>query len=126
MTNQDTRDAGVEHVFSVLSGYGWRYEVVKHGRAELHLVKRNDASNVIQIRTLSKEAPVPFPQGLDILDHIDYLVICNNLQGQPNLLVLEPKVIRDIIHKDPKNELEYWLETKDYCEHGKSFEEIFG
>ena len=123
---QTTRDAGLAHVFSILLRKDWKYNLVKQGRVELYRVKRKDTEKIIQIRTLSKKAPVPFPQGLDILDSIDYLIICNNLQEQPNLIVLEPKTIRRIIHKDSFNESAYWLQTADYDKHGVAFEQIFG
>ncbi len=126
LANQDTRDKGLAHVFSMLSEKGWKYEVEKRGRAELCRIRKNDAEHVIKIRTLSKEDPVPFPDGLDQLDGVDYLVVCNNLQGQPNMVVLKPETVREIIHKDPVNEKAYWLEKDDYNRDGMSFEQIFG
>ena len=124
--NQTTRDAGLRHVFSILSGKGWNYTVIKQGRAELHRIEKNGIKHVIKIRTLSKEDPIPFPKGLGIFDSIDYLVICNNLNEQPNLIILKPQTVREIIHKDSKNELAYWLETNDYQKHGMTFEQAFG
>ena len=126
MSNQDTRNLGLKHVYSVLSQKNWKYKVIKQGRTELHRIARNDTYYTIQIRILSKEDPVPFPQGLNILDSIDYLVICYNLAEQPKIIVLEPITIREIIHKDSKNEDTYWLQPKHYNKHGVSFEQIFG
>ncbi len=88
---------GLAYVFSMLSRKGWKYEVVKQGRAELHRIKGNNIERVIKIRTLSKEAPVPFPQGLDVLDQIHYLVICHSLKSQPKLVVLEPKTVKNYL-----------------------------
>ncbi len=110
----------------MLSEKGWKHEVKKQGKAELYHVKRNGTEHVIKIWTQSKEDPVPFTTGLDALDDVDYLVICNNLQGQPNIVVLKPETVREIIHKDTVNEKAYWLETADYNRDGMSFEQIFG
>ncbi len=110
----------------MLSDKGWKYEVEKRGMAELCRIRKNDTEHVIKIRTLSKEDPVPFSDGLDELDGVDYLVVCNNLQGQPNIVVLKPETVREIIHKDTVNEKAYWLEKDDYNRDGMSFEQIFG
>ena len=95
------------------------------GLQKLHEIERDGTQYILKIRSLSKEAPVPFPQGLDILDDIDYLVICNNLQEQPKLVVLEPETVKKIIYKDKLNENAYWLQTADYNKHGMTFEQVF-
>ena len=123
--NQNTRDKGLEYVFSILSSKGWKQCIIKQGRTELFRIDKNNKSHIIQIRTLSKENAVPFPDGLDILDRIDYLVICNNLKELPKIIVLKSKTIREIIHKDPVNETAYWLEIRDYNKYGMTFEQIF-
>ncbi len=110
----------------MLSDKDWKYEVEKRGRVELCRIRRNDTEHVLKIWTQSKEDPVPFPTGLDALDGVDYLVVCNNLQGQPNIVVLKPETVREIIHKDSVNEKAYWLEKDDYNRDGMSFEQIFG
>ena len=98
----------------MLSKRDWEITVVMNGRKELHRIDRDGMQYTLQIRSLSKEAPVPFPQGLDTLDDIDYLVICNNLQEQPNLVILEPETVKRIIHKDKLNDNAYWLQNADY------------
>ena len=109
-----------------LSLLNWKITLRMQGRVDLHVMERGGVAHTIKIRTLSKEAPVPFPQGLDILDAIDYLVICNNLQGRPNLMVLEPETVRRSIHKDTLNEHTYWLQPRAYNEHGMTLDKAFG
>ena len=92
----------------------------------MHRIDRDDIQYTLKIRSLSKESPVPFPQGLDILDDIDYLVICNNLQEQqPKLVILEPETVKRIIHKDKLNDNAYWLQNADYNRCGMTFDQVF-
>ena len=95
------------------------------GRNELHVARRNGRKLILKIRALTGVAPVPFPQGLAILDRIDYLIICNNLHGLPNLIVMTPQTVRDVIYKDTKNDTAYWLQDRDYNRHGLDFEQEF-
>ena len=125
-SNRDTRSAGVRHVCDVLSRLNWKTESVMEGRNELHVARRCGRKLVLKIRALTGVAPVPFPQGLDILDRIDYLVICNNLQGWPNLIAMKPQTVREVIHKDTKNDAAYWLQHQHYNKHGLDFEREFG
>ena len=125
-SNRFTRDAGVERVREELSRLGWDMAPFCKGRKQLHKIQRSGRVLVVGIRTLSKVAPVPFPNGLDALDCIDYLIICNNLRGQPNLIAMRPQAAKEHIHKDSKEEKAYWLQPKQYGEYGSSLEEEFG
>ena len=126
-SNITTRNAGVHYTCYKLSCLSWK--IVPEflaDKQQLHRIQRRDEEFVVKIRSLTKVVPVPFPQGLDILDHIDYLVICNNLQGQPNIIVMEPQTVREVIHKDTKNKIGYWLQHADYNRCGLNFEREFG
>lgn len=109
-----------------LSLLDWKIVPVTRGMQKLHMIQRGDKQFVVKVRSLTKVAPVPFPQGLDVLDDMDYLVICNNLQEKPNLIVMKPQTIRDVIHKDTINETAYWLQDRDYTEHGMGIKQVFG
>ena len=121
--SNNTRDKGIRYTRLRLSQRNWKVAVRFIGRRAVHDVERDGTQYTLQIRTLSKEAPVPFPQGLDVLDDVDYLVICNNLQGHPNLIVMEPKIVKDVIHKDPYGG--YWLQPKSYSKYGRAFDQVF-
>ena len=125
-SNWETRRAGVHYVCDALLRLGWKTESAMEGRNELHVARRDDEKRILKIRVLTKVAPVPFPQGLNVLDRIDYLVICNNLRGRHNLVVMKPQTVRDVIHKDTKNDATYWLQNQDYDRHGLDFERVFG
>ena len=125
-SNRDTRSAGVRHVCDVLSRLNWNTESAMEGRNELHVIRKSGRKLILKIRTLTEVTPVPFPQGLDILNRVDYLVICNNLQGQPNLIAMKPQTIREVIHKDTKDDVAYWLQPQHYNKHGLDFEREFG
>lgn len=125
-TNFTTHNAGVHYACYRLSCLNWRIAPIREGRQEFHRIWREDEQFVIKIHSLSKVAPVPFRQGLDMLDCIDYLVICNNLQGEPNIIAIKPQTVRDVIHKDTKNEGVYWLQHPDYNKYGLDFKIEFG
>ena len=116
----------MRHVCDVLSRLNWKVDSVTEGRNELHVASRRCRRLILKIRALTRIAPVPFPQGLSILDRIDYLVICNNLQGRPNLIAMKPQTVRNVIHKDTKNDTAYWLQHPAYNKHGLDFEREFG
>ena len=124
-SNTITRNTGIYYTCFRLSQKDWNIIVVANGRRELHRVDRDGIQHTLKIRSLSKEVPAQFPQGLDILDDIDYLVICNNLQGQPKMVILEPETVKRIIHKDWLNDNAYWLQNADYNRCGMTFDQIF-
>ena len=125
-SNIITRNTGTYYTCFRLSKKDWNITIVANGRRELHRIDRDDIQYTLKIRSLSKESPVPFQQGLDILDDIDYLVICNNLQEQqPKLVILEPETVKRIIHKDKLNDNAYWLQNADYNRCGMTFDQVF-
>ena len=120
-----TRDKGIRYTCLRLSQRNWKIAVRTIGRLKLYDIGRDGTQYTLQIRTLAKEAPVPFPVGLDVLDNIDYLIICNNLQGHPNLIVMEPKIVKDSIYKDKLNDGAYWLQPRTYNKYGTVFDQVF-
>ena len=125
-SNFTTHNAGVHYACYRLSCLCWKITPIRQDRHQIHRIQRRNKEFDVQIRSLTKVAPVPFPQGLDILDYVDYLIICNNLQGQPNLIVMKPQAAREVIHKDTKNETAYWLQPEHYNRHKLNFELEFG
>ena len=126
-SNTITHDAGVYYTCYKLSCLNWK--IVPEfltDRQQLHKIQRHDEEFVVKIRSFTNVVPVPFTQDLDILDYLDYLVICNNLQRQPNLIVMEPQIVRKVIHKDTKKDGTYWLQPVDYNRWGLDFEREFG
>lgn len=124
--NLETRRKGVSFVTSWLAEKGWEVGTKRVGRAELHTASKGSKSYVLSIRALKNQAPVPYRQGLAILDHVDYVVICYNLEQGPRTKVVEPDTTRGTIHKDTTDEKAYWLQYPAYNRHGMSFDHVFG
>lgn len=120
------RAAGILHISSRLAALGWNMEQIAEGQQPLYRIRRGDTSLTLKISALSRRDPIGFSSGLGVLTHIDYLVICNNLQATPNLRVLDPTTIRNRIHKVPEKEHAYWLWRKYYDGHDLGFEHVFG
>ena len=126
-SNIITHNTGVYYTCYRLSCLNWKItSEFLTDKQQLHRIQRDGEDFVVKIRSFTNVVPVPFTQDLDILDHLDYLVICNNLQGQPNLIVMEPQTVRKVIHKDTKKEWTYWLQPVDYNRRGLDFEREFG
>ena len=114
---------GVYYVYYKLSYLGWKIVPVEQ---ELHQIQKATKKFLIKIHSLTKIVPVPFSQGLTVLDTIDFLVICNNLQGQPNLIVMEPETVKKVIHIDTKKKGKYWLQDRVYQKYDLKFDQVFG
>ena len=97
------------------------------GKKDMHVIKRDDVTYTINIRSLSNKDSVSFPSGLDTLDDMDYLVICKNLLHEPpNLIVLEPKVVKKLIYEDRTDKPGYWFRPPVYNKYGMTLKKVFG
>ena len=68
----------------------------------------------IQVKALSKKAPVPLGNTLDNL-YADYLIICRNVLKQPEIFIIKIADITTSIHRGEKDgRFSYWLQPKDY------------
>jgi hypothetical protein len=90
------------------------------------LVYSQDAkrTRTIQVKTLSKRAPVPLGANLDGLIG-DFFVICRNVSSEaPECFVLTPAEVRGIAHRGEKDaRISYWLQPKEY--EGPGFREAW-
>ena len=81
------------------------------------LVYSQDASRKlsIQVKALSRRAPVPLGKTLDHL-FADYFVICTRVvENVPTCFVLTPDEIRTLAHRGEKDgRVSYWLQPSKY------------
>jgi hypothetical protein len=81
------------------------------------LVYSQDASrtHTVQVKTLSKRAPVPLGTHLDRLFG-DFFVICSKVATEaPECFVLTPEEVRELAHRGVKEErVSFWLQPKQY------------
>ncbi len=81
------------------------------------LVYSQDASRKlsIQVKALSRRAPVPLGATLKHL-FADYVVICRRVTGEnPECFILRPDEIRELVHRGEKDgRVSYWLQPREY------------
>jgi hypothetical protein len=82
------------------------------------LIYSQDASRKlsIQVKTLSKGAPVPLGNKLDHLV-ADFVVVCRHIiRESPECFVLTPEEVRRLAHRGEKNgKVSFWLQPRDYA-----------
>ncbi len=68
----------------------------------------------IQVKSLSRRAPVPLGTSLDNL-MADFWIIINQVIAKPTAFILTPDEIKQRAHRSEKDgHISYWLEPKDY------------
>ena len=68
----------------------------------------------IQVKSLSKRAPVPLGKSLDNIVG-DFWVIINRVISEPTFFILTPDEIKERAHCGEKDgRVSYWLQPKDY------------
>jgi hypothetical protein len=68
----------------------------------------------IQVKSLSKRAPVPLGASLDNLIG-DFWVIINKVIAEPTAFIVTPDEIKRRAHRGEKaGRISYWLQPKDY------------
>jgi len=68
----------------------------------------------IQVKSLSKRAPVPLGTSLDRLMG-DFWVIVSNVVSEPMVFVLTPDEVKRLAHRGEKDgRVSYWLQPKTY------------
>lgn len=69
----------------------------------------------IQVKALSKKAPVPLGKSIDGLMG-NYWIVVNNLQAIPSAYILTPIEVRDLAHRGEKEgRISYWLQPREYA-----------
>jgi len=128
--NQITGNVGLYFACYRLSKLGWNVLPTSRNTKGIDLLLyrfNGDVSvtKTIQIKTLSKRAPVPLGKKLDNL-FADWFIICQgiSLSENPKCFILSKKEILDLKHtgKNDKGEISYWLQPKKGYEK-KEFEE---
>ena len=68
----------------------------------------------IQVKSLSKRAPVPLGKSLDRIMG-DFWVIIAKVVSEPTIFILTPEEIKKRAHRGEKDgRVSYWLQPKDY------------
>jgi hypothetical protein len=127
LTAQTVGNVGLYYVCYRLSRLGWNVMPTARNARGVDVIAYSqdaDATRAIQVKALSKRAPVPLGGSLQGLMG-DFLIVCRKVQTDtPECFILIPSEVRERAHtgvspKDGKKS--YWLQPKDY--EGDAFRE---
>lgn len=118
VATQITGNTGLYFACYHLSCRGWNVMPTSRNARGIDVIAYStDISRFlgIQIKALSKRAPVPLGQSLDKVMG-DFWIIVNNLAaGTPVSYVLLPNEVKQLAHRGEKNgQVSYWLQPKAY------------
>ena len=115
---QTVGNVGLYFVCYKLSRSGWNVmPTARNAKGVDVLIYSQNAAktHTIQVKTLSRRAPVPLGTHLNGLFG-DFFVICRNVSTEsPECFVLTPSEVRDLAHRGEKDgRVSYWLQPKQY------------
>jgi hypothetical protein len=118
LDNQAVGNMGLFFVCHHLSKLGWNVMVTaRNARGVDVVIYSNDTSlkYTIQVKTLSKNSPVPLGKSVDKLLG-DFFIICRGIRSdKPECFILKPEEVRLLAHRGEKNSnVSYWLQPKAY------------
>lgn len=115
--SQITGNVGLYFVCYHLSRMGWNAMPTSRNAKGIDILAYNgDCTRTIsvQVKTLSKKAPVPLGTSIDKLLG-DYWIIVNDVENSPCVYVMKPNEIHDRAHRGEKDgKVSYWLQPKTY------------
>ena len=123
---QITGNAGLYYCCYRLSLLGWNVmPTARNARGIDVLAYSSSASRkvAIQIKSLSKRAPVPL--GLSVDDLMgDFWIVVNGVATSPKAYILLPSEVKGLAHRGEKEgRVSFWLQPPAYCQ--PQFEEAW-
>jgi hypothetical protein len=117
--NQVVGNTGLYYVCYELSKRGWNVLTTSRNARGVDIVIYDEMASrrrTIQVKSLSKRAPVPLGSDISNLAIADFIVICRQVfDEQPDVFITTFNDIEGLIHRGVKNEtVSYWLQPKDY------------
>lgn len=110
-------NVGLYFVCYRLSLLGWNVMPTARNAKGIDLVAYSyDATQTrtIQMKALSKRAPVPLGPTLDKLMG-DFFIICNKIALTPECYILTPAEVAALAHRGEKDgRISYWLQPREY------------
>lgn len=126
---QITGNVGLYYCCYHLSLLGWNVMPTARNARGIDIVAYSrDLKRYIgvQVKALSKRAPVPLGKSLDKIMG-DYWVIINKIASEPSAFILLPAEVRALAHRGEKDgRVSYWLQPAAYDkeEYRESWERI--
>jgi hypothetical protein len=112
-------NVGLYYVCYHLSRRGWNVMPTARNARGIDLIAYNKEGTEfigVQVKALSKKAPVPLGTSLDKVMG-DFWIIVNNLaSNNPSAYVMYPKEVKSLAHRGEKEgRVSYWLQPRSYC-----------
>ena len=109
---------GRYYIFYELSKRGWNALPTSRNARGIDIINIYSQDAVrkytIEVKALSKRAPVPLGNKFDNL-YADYLIICRNVLKEPEIFLTKITDIMTSIHNGEKDgRFSYWLQPRDY------------
>lgn len=121
MNNQVVGNVGLYYVCYRLSCLGWNVmPTARNARGIDLVIYSQDAKQIytIQIKSLSKQPPVPLGKHLKNLFG-DFFIICRNVATEsPECFILKPEEVKRLAYKGKTtiaSGINYWFQPKDYA-----------
>jgi hypothetical protein len=121
---------GMYYVCYQLSKRGWNAMPTSRNAKGIDILiysQNAERKYGVQVKSLSKKAPVPLGNNLETstLFLADFLVVCRIASVNPEVFITRPENIRDRIHRGVREErVSYWLDPKEYERFRDSWNEI--
>ena len=117
LDSQVTGNVGLYYTCYHLSRMGWNVMPTARNARGIDIVvydKTGEQFIGIQVKALSKKAPVPLGTSLEKIMG-DFWVIVNNLISEPNAFIMLPEEVKQLAHRGEKEgRVSYWLQPKVY------------
>ena len=114
---QVTGNVGLYFVCYHLSRRGWNAIPTSRNARGVDILAYNaDCTQTIslQVKTLSKRAPVPLGTSIDGLLG-NFWIIVNNVENTPQVFIMKPEEVCARAHRGEKDgKVSYWLQPKSY------------
>jgi hypothetical protein len=117
MSSQIVGNVGLYFTCYELSKRGWNVMPTARNAKGVDIIAYDQTATHfigVQVKALSKRAPVPLGKTLDKIMG-DFWVIVNNLDETPGVFILLPDEVRSAAHRGEKEgRISYWLQPKSY------------
>mgnify|MGYP003631712721 CR=1 FL=1 len=130
LDTQVVGNVGLYYVCYHLSRMGWNVMPTSRNARGIDVIAYNKEGTEfigVQVKALSKKAPVPLGKSLDKVMG-DYWIIVNNLaSATPSAYIMYPEEVKGLAHRGEKEgRVSYWLQPRSYCveEYQESWERI--
>lgn len=108
---------GLYYVCYQLSRLGWNVmPTARNARGVDIIAYDRDCSRFVgvQVKALSKRAPVPLGRNLDNITG-DFWIIVNSVATEPRAFVMQPTEVKNLAHRGEKDgRVSYWLQPASY------------